>query len=157
MTDPFEGSGAASYSADKFYTASRNKKGFGSTIRVTVSPEFLAAVGKLVASRQIPEYTTTGDFFRDCLVHRLKYLEGKLGDGADFPASKLAETLIELEHQERISGERDARARLLREMRDNVNNAEDAQARREVIAHIQEFHDRTKDRLLKGELEKFLR
>lgn len=158
MPDPFEGSGrSSSYSVDKFYTASRNKKGFGSTVRVTVSPELVAAIGKLIASRKIPEYTTPGDFYRDCLVHRLKYIEQKIGDDTTFAPSRLAEMLMALEYQERIAEEREARAKFVHQIRDNLNNAEDTQVRREVIAHVQRVHDTTRDRLLKEELAKFLR
>lgn len=65
----------STYSVDKFYTASRNKKGFCTSVRLAVPPETLAHIGEMVAQRVFPEYRTPADFFRDAIVHRLKYAE----------------------------------------------------------------------------------
>lgn len=77
------------YSPDKFYTASRNKKGFTSTVRQSVPPEVLAHIGELVASRTVPEYRTSADFFRDAIVHRLHYVTGLMEAGTPLSAESL--------------------------------------------------------------------
>lgn len=157
LPDPFLGSNdASSYSADKFYTASRNKKGFGSTIRLNVPPELLAAVSALVASRRVGDYRTSSDFYRDALVHRLKYLEQALGNDQVFAPGNLAQLIMTAEAFERRAAERENRNRIVRQARENLNNAGDAIERREVLAEIQAEHDRTRDRVLRDELAKFL-
>jgi hypothetical protein len=68
------------YDPNSFYPASRDKKGFGASIRITVPPSILGEVSALVARGIIPEYRTNHDFFRDAIVHRLHYVSDMIRD-----------------------------------------------------------------------------
>src|SRR4030095_2367565 len=74
------------------YTASRNKKGFGSSFRITVPPYVVSGIAQLVASQRIPQYRTSHDVHRNALVHQLvrdsEYLKG------DQELSRIAKLLI---------------------------------------------------------------
>lgn len=56
------------FSLDKFYTASSDKKGRQTTVRVNVPPSLMRTMQEIVARRTIPDYRTTSDMIRDFLV-----------------------------------------------------------------------------------------
>lgn len=111
------------YSPDKFYTASRNKKGFASTLRVNLPPEVLSIVSQLVQSKVIPEYTTGEAFFRDAIVHRLKYIEGMVKDDR-VPLTKAAKLMMELDASAKFHSERETVERTLKNYEESLQMAE---------------------------------
>lgn len=56
------------FSLENFYTASSDKKGRQTTIRVNVPPSLMRTMQEIVARRTIPDYRTTSDMIRDFLV-----------------------------------------------------------------------------------------
>lgn len=97
LTDAAEDT-SPSYSLEKFYTASRDKKGHDTTIRISLPHSVMDGIARMVAQRVIPEYRTPPDVLRDALVHRLQWL-GENFD--DLEISELAEILaMETEAQE---------------------------------------------------------
>lgn len=60
--------GDGRFSLDKFYTASSDKKGRQTTIRIHVPPSLLRTISEVVARRVVPEYRTQHDVLRDLLV-----------------------------------------------------------------------------------------
>lgn len=81
MSDGFGDGSNGGYSPDKFYTASRNTKGFTSTLRMNVPPEVVAWIGQIVQSGAIPEIRTREDFFRDALIHELHRTQEFIDNG----------------------------------------------------------------------------
>ena len=69
-----------SYDPAEFYTRASDVHGHRETISLRTNPDMHFAVAALVASRQIPEYATVGDFWRDAGVHRLHWLSEHLED-----------------------------------------------------------------------------
>lgn len=61
------------YDPSKFYLASTDGKGHGTTIKAQLPPELLSVIAALVQSGRFP-YKTTADFIRDSLCHRLAYI-----------------------------------------------------------------------------------
>lgn len=108
MTDEFPSSSSSpanSYDPDKVYNASRDSKGFGSSLRMKVPPSLLSELGHVVQSGIITEYRTREDFFRDAIVHRLHWVADRVPSiapyAAQFTAAAEADSLIALnEHRD---------------------------------------------------------
>lgn len=66
--------GANDYDPDEFYVRSTNKHDHSEQTRLRIPGDVLAELGALIASKDIPEYRTISDFFRDAAVHRLHYI-----------------------------------------------------------------------------------
>lgn len=62
------------YDIGSFYCRSTDHRGHSNNLRVRVKPEVSGEVAALVASGTIPEYTTSQDFIRDAIVHRMRWL-----------------------------------------------------------------------------------
>lgn len=124
------------YSPDKFYTASRNKKGFATTIRVNVPPEVLSMLGQLVQSKVIPEYTTTEAFLRDAIVHRIKYVETMIKDDR-IPVTKLGKILIAASDAAAFLAEREGIERILKNYEEGLKLA-NGDERRTMIKQLKE-------------------
>lgn len=83
-SDPFlsdsSSDGSSELDLSKFYTASRDKKGFATTVRISVPPGFPGRAAELVARRIVPEYRTTADVYRDALVIGLEIRARQIND-----------------------------------------------------------------------------
>lgn len=134
LTDAAESTSAA-YSPDKFYTAARNKKGFGTSYRVTVPPELLARVSQLVSSKQIPEYTTPDCFFRDAVVHRIMYLD-EIVDAPEL--TQFGHALLRKIDLERIAVHRDNLNKLLENYQRLLSGSQSIKERSDIIAMARE-------------------
>ena len=79
------------YDIGEFYTRATDGRGHSDHLRVRIKPEVAGEIGALVSSGMIPDYTTSQDFVRDAIVHRLRWL----AEHADDPvlAAKLSETV----------------------------------------------------------------
>lgn len=62
------------YSPANFYVAASDSKGHDQFVRMRVPPNIAGEVASLVASRKLPVYKTASDFYRDAVIHRLRYL-----------------------------------------------------------------------------------
>ena len=69
----------SSYSLANFYTSATDAKGGSVHENFRLQAWISESIAQLVASRQIPQYKTKADFFRDAMVHRLSYLEKERG------------------------------------------------------------------------------
>lgn len=79
--DPWEtATGGETYSPERIYTRSVDKRGFGTTLRAKAPPEVMTEVAKIVAKEWVPEYHTTADFVRDAIIHRLHYWSERISD-----------------------------------------------------------------------------
>lgn len=68
------------YNRGEFYQGnSRDKKGFSTTIRVSISPDIMREIQTMVEGKGFP-YTTKADFVRDAMLHRLHDLAELSGD-----------------------------------------------------------------------------
>ncbi len=70
------------YDIAEFYPKATDGRGHSDNLRVRVKPDLAGEVAALVATGNIPEYTTSQDFIRDAMVHRLRWL----AEHADDPA-----------------------------------------------------------------------
>lgn len=91
VNDEFGSSLNDKYEPNEFYVASRNKKGFGTTLRVMVPPDVLVHISELVQKQLVPAYRTREDFIRDALVHNLHRVRAIIKD--DFFLSRNDEYL----------------------------------------------------------------
>lgn len=66
------------YSVEKFYTRSRDRSRNHASYRVNIPEELSGEIAAMIASGKIPEYKTAGDFIRDAVVHRLKWVSDNL-------------------------------------------------------------------------------
>lgn len=79
------------YDIGSFYTRATDGRGHSDHTRVRIKPEVAGEIGALVSSGMIPDYSTSQDFVRDAIVHRLHWL----AEHSDDPvlAAKLSETV----------------------------------------------------------------
>lgn len=84
MPDEFSGSSDNGYDSSRFYTASRDNRGFSDTTRLRTPTGLAYRIKALVASGKT-EYRTDHDFYRDAIVHRLNDV-AKLVDDPEFTA-----------------------------------------------------------------------
>lgn len=104
------------YDATKFYTVARDKKGFTTTVRVSIPPSVMSQIASLIATQTIPEYRTSADVLRDALVHRLVWLGENT---ANVVLSDLANAMIAETRSEGFLRQRES-------VRKTLNNYEDA-------------------------------
>jgi len=71
---------AGEYDPDEFYVRSTNKHDHSDQTRIRIPGDVLAELSGLIASKEIPEYRTVSDFFRDAAVHRLHYIADMSGN-----------------------------------------------------------------------------
>lgn len=71
------------YDVSKFYVkGSDTKKGQQREhFRVYLQPHLADQIAELIASKNIPQYRTVGDMFRDAMFHRLTYLREQISSG----------------------------------------------------------------------------
>lgn len=96
-TDPWEAAQQSSYSRTKFYTRSRDEKGFSGNQQIKVSPHIHGVISELVESKKLPMYRVSGDFIRDALVHRAKDVREMLD--SDDPLIIKIDAAIHLENK----------------------------------------------------------
>jgi hypothetical protein len=99
-TDVFALVGQRGYSEDRFYTKSTNQQNHSKELRVALPQGLDAQVYGVV--RDVPEYRSLQDFFRDAIVHRLEYLQKR------YRISESGRRLLELERLRADSDRRSA-------------------------------------------------
>lgn len=62
---------SSEHSRYRFYTSSSNKDEKSHSVRFNLPAFVVNEVRHLIETRQIPQYRTTADFFRDAAMHRL--------------------------------------------------------------------------------------
>lgn len=96
------------YSPERIYTKSTDGRGHSERATVNLPPDLLAGLGRMIASKLIPEYRTTADFVRDSVMHRLKFWEDRIEHGWE-PALTSARALEEIESRKaELMGRRSA-------------------------------------------------
>jgi hypothetical protein len=79
--DPWSTEKSHEYSLDSFYTRSTNKHDHSAEGKFRMPPHIQAAISQIVDSKQFPQLRSLQDFYRDAAIHRLHYLNQKIGDG----------------------------------------------------------------------------
>jgi hypothetical protein len=141
----------AGYSIEKFYTASRDRKGFSTTIQVHVPPTFMAELSALVQA--IPEYRTSRDAIRDFLVHGLHAKREWLAGHADRANSDY----LAYSQLEAALNRQQMRQQQIQTAKDLVANASGLSAMKDAIDTIEISVALSTDDHVRTELEKILR
>lgn len=63
------------YAVEKFYTSSVDRMGHSAFAKLRYPTYLQSLLESLIASREIPDYKTVSDIFRDALYHRLRYIQ----------------------------------------------------------------------------------
>lgn len=136
-------SDSGGYDPNGFYTASRNKKGFKTTLYLATTPEIASAVGELVASRVFPYYKTPGDVHRNGLVHILER-DKNLAKDASFVniTDRLVQSLMIESDAEKMRTVADSRQRVFDTISDMIRGSYAPEVREEVRPMIRAMLDK---------------
>jgi len=158
-SDEFVGEAAEdtsnNYSVSKYYTSARDKKGFSTTVRVSIPPVVMSNIASFVATQRIPEYKTSQDVLRDALVHRLQWLRDNVDSLVLNDAAKMLimETRSEqyLRHREAVAkhlrnyedafrlSNRNDQVMLLKNVTADLADASDDTLREGLLALVQRY------------------
>lgn len=154
IDDPFRMD--STYDRDRFYTASRNKKGFGTTVRVLLPPELLAQIGLMTQSNSFPELRTQADFLRDAIVHNLHRL-AEIAKRKDYYDSELYMQAASREHVraqiDMIANRSEDLDLMIKKCRDAIHYSDDRErTKKELMELIESFPDASGRERLRKEL-----
>ncbi len=119
--DPFRGAHRAGdeYDPHRFYVRATNKHDHSFNTRLRLDPEVVAEVQRVIANGSLAgtEIGSLGDFIRDAMYHRMKFLSGMIDDGHFIEA---AEDVRRLAVADSIVRDQQTKTKIVQDARDAV-------------------------------------
>lgn len=147
----------STYDPDAYYIATRNKKGFKTTLYLAVTPEVAAGLAEVVASRRLPWYRTNHDFFRNAIVHQLHRDRERVNDPAlEIVIDDLVASLIVESKTEQIQTIIDAEKAAVETVHALSRQPITDHARRRIMPHVNTMLNAMSDPVAKDQIKRDL-